>query len=246
MNGPEAAPRQTMEAAAGIGEEGLQDRIGHRFAEPALLAQALTHRSAADPKRAQLDSNERLEFLGDRVLALIIAEWLAERFPREREGDLGKRLATLVARDTLAKVADGIGLGPLVRVPASEGRAGLREKANVVADAMEAVLGAIYLDAGDLAPARAFVRRTWAPLLEADPKPPMSAKSRLQEWTLGRGLGLPEYRLASTSGPAHQPVFVVTVTAQGREADGRGESKRAAEQSAAEAWLAGLPGAGGA
>lgn len=227
-------------------ETAFQDRLGHRFADPALLSQALTHRSAADPKRGQLDSNERLEFLGDRVLALVIAEWLAERFPQEREGDLGKRLGVLVAKESLAKVADSLGLAPLLRVPESEGRAGLREKATVVADALEAVLGAIYLDAGDLAPARALVRREWAPLLAADPRPPMSAKSRLQEWTLGRGLGLPEYRLASASGPAHQPLFVVTVAADGREAEGQGESKRAAEQAAAEAWLAGLPNGGGA
>jgi len=226
-------------------EGAFQDRLGHRFARPALLHQALTHRSAADPRRAQLDSNERLEFLGDRVLALVVAEWLAERLPEEREGDLGKRLATLVARDTLAKVAEGVGLAALVRVPASEGRAGLRESANVVADAMEAVLGALYLDAG-LGPARAFVRRAWAPLLEADPRPPISAKSRLQEWLQGRGHGLPEYRLVSAAGPPHQPVFVVTVTAQGREAEGRGENKRAAEQAAAEAWLAGLANGGGA
>src|ERR671932_529768 len=99
--------------------------MGPRSARPGLLDQALTHRSAADPRRAQLDSNERLEFLGDRVLALLVAEWLAERFPQEREGDLGKRLATLVARDTLAKVADGLGLAALVRVPPAEGRAGL-------------------------------------------------------------------------------------------------------------------------
>lgn len=225
-------------------EAEFQERIGHRFAQPGLLTQALTHRSAADPRRAQLDSNERLEFLGDRVLALVIAEWLTERFPEEREGDLGKRLGVLVAKESLAKVAETLGLSALLRVPESEGRAGLRAKTTVVADALEAVLGAIYLDAGDLAPARALVRREWAPLLEADSRPPMSAKSRLQEWTLGRGMGLPEYRLASSSGPPHQPVFVVTVAANGREAEGKGESKRAAEQAAAEAWLAGPPGGG--
>lgn len=219
--------------------EAFAARLGHRFADPALLDQALTHRSAADPKRAQLDSNERLEFLGDRVLALCIAEWLCERFPEEREGDMGKRLGVLVARDTLAKVAESLALRPLLRVPESEGRAGLRERANVLADAVEAVLGALYLDGG-LAPARALVRREWAPLLDADPAPPVSAKSRLQEWTLGRGLGLPEYRLVSTSGPSHQPFFVVSVSAHGREAEGMGESKRAAEQAAAESWLQGL------
>ena len=223
--------RDTLEAFAA--------RLGHRFATPGLLEQALTHRSAADPKRAQLDSNERLEFLGDRVLALLVAEWLCERFPTEREGDMGKRLGTLVARDSLAKVAESLGLRPLLRVPESEGRAGLRERANVLADAVEALLGALYLDGG-LQPARALVRREWAALLDADTRPPVSAKSRLQEWTLGRALGLPEYRLVSTSGPSHQPFFVVAVTAAGREAEGMGESKRAAEQAAAESWLAGL------
>jgi ribonuclease-3 len=217
--------------------EGFAGRLGHRFAKPGLLEQALTHRSAADPRRFMLDSNERLEFLGDRVLALLIAEWLAERFPAEREGDLGKRLGVLVARDSLAKVAENLGLGALLRVPPSEGRAGVRERANVLADAMEALLGAIYLDGG-LDPARALVRREWEGLLGADPRPPMSAKSRLQEWTLGRGQGLPAYRLLSTAGPSHQPMFVVEVNAAGRAAEGLGENKRAAEQAAAEAWLA--------
>ncbi len=214
-------------------------RLGHVFAQPELLIQALTHRSAADPRRSQLDSNERLEFLGDRVLALLIAEWLAERFPQEREGDLGKRLGVLVARDTLARVADNLDLANVIRVPQSEGRAGLRERANVMADALEALLGALYMDAG-LPAARALVRREWEAHMGADPRPPMSAKSRLQEYTLGRGLGLPEYRLVSTTGPSHQPVFVVSVAAAGREAEGLGDSKRAAEQLAAEAWLAGL------
>jgi ribonuclease-3 len=212
-------------------------RLGYAFARPELLTQALTHRSAADPKRSQLDSNERLEFLGDRVLALLIAEWLSERFPEEREGDLGKRLGVLVARDTLTRIADRLGLAAVLRVPQSEGRAGLRERANVLADAVEALLGAVYLDGG-LPAARALVRREWEAQMGADPRPPMSAKSRLQEYTLGRGLGLPEYRLVSTTGPSHQPVFVVAVSAAGREAEGMGESKRAAEQLAAEAWLA--------
>jgi ribonuclease III len=219
----------------------FEARLGHRFARPDLLDQALTHRSAADPRRSQLDSNERLEFLGDRVLALLIAEWLAEHFPAEREGDLGKRLAALVARDTLAKVAERLGLAPLLRVPPSEGRAGLRERASVLADAAEALLGALYLDGG-LPAARSLVRREWASLLAADLRPPVAPKSRLQEWTLGRGLGLPEYRLVSATGPSHQPLFVVAVAAAGREAMGTGESKRAAEQAAAEAWLAGLEG----
>jgi ribonuclease-3 len=109
----------------------------------------------------------------------------------------------------------------------------------VIADATEALIGALYLDGG-LDVARQFIRREWAGHIEADPTPPMSAKSRLQEYTLGRAEGLPEYRLVSTTGPSHMPVFVVSVLAGRREAEGRGESKRAAEQAAAEAWLAAL------
>ncbi len=214
-------------------------RLGHDFADPALLSQALTHRSAADAKRRQLDSNERLEFLGDRVLALLIAEWLGERFPGEREGELGKRMSVLVAADTLARVGEAIGLSPALRIPPAEGRTGLRGRANVLADATEALIGALYLDGG-LDAARRFVRREWSVMVAADPTPPMSAKSRLQEWTLGRGLGLPEYRTDATTGPSHQPVFRVSVRAGGRSAEAVGDNKRAAEQAAAEGWLAGL------
>ncbi|WP_431305193.1 ribonuclease III [Sediminicoccus sp. BL-A-41-H5] len=218
---------------------GLQERLGHRFRDPGLLEHALTHRSAADPRRRMLDSNERLEFLGDRVLGLCMAEWLAERFPQEREGDLGKRLATLCSQEVIAPIAERMGLAAALRVPPSEGRTGLRARATVLADALEAVLGALYLDGG-LEVARAVVRREWAEAMAMDAKPPVSAKNRLQEWTLGRGLGLPEYAMLSTSGPSHAPVFVVQVTAAGRSAEGMGESKRAAEQAAAEAWLSGI------
>jgi ribonuclease-3 len=217
----------------------FRERVGHVFSDPSLLAHALTHRSAADPRRDMLDSNERLEFLGDRVLALVMAEWLSERFPKEREGALGKRLSVLVAADTLAKVGDAIGLPAALRIPPAEGRTGLRGRATVIADATEALIGALYLDGG-LDVARQFIRREWAGHIEADPTPPMSAKSRLQEYTLGRAEGLPEYRLVSTTGPSHMPVFVVSVLAGRREAEGRGVSKRAAEQAAAEAWLAAL------
>jgi ribonuclease-3 len=209
----------------------LSGRLGHDFRDPALLEQALTHRSAADPKRRQLDSNERLEFLG------CMAEWLAERFPEEREGELGKRLAVLVAADTLAKVGDAIGLPAALRIPPAEGRTGLRQRANVVADGTEALIGALYLDAG-LEAARAFVRREWTVAMEADAAtPPMSAKSRLQEWSLGRGKGLPEYSIVSAEGPSHAPVFKVSVMVDGKVAEASGDNKRAAEQLAAEALL---------
>ena len=212
-------------------------RLGHSFADAALLEQALTHRSAADPRRGMLDSNERLEFLGDRVLALVMAEWLSESFPKEREGALGKRLAVLVAAETLAKVGDAIGLPAALRIPPAEGRTGLRGRMTVIADATEALIGALYLDGG-LAVAQRFVRAEWAGFLAADLAPPMSAKSRLQEYTLARAQGLPQYRLVSTTGPSHMPVFTVAVLAGGHEVTGTGESKRAAEQMAAESWLA--------
>lgn len=228
-----------MTETAGDPVAALAARLPHRFARPDLLLHALTHRSAADPRKQMLDSNERLEFVGDRVLALLMAEWLAERFPAEREGDLGKRLAVLVAQESLAKVADALGVAAALRVPPNEERSGVRRRASVLADAVEAILGALYVDGG-LEPARALVRRDWAGLLEASAQPPVSPKTRLQEWTLGRGLGLPAYTLVSQAGPAHRPVFVVAVDAAGRQAEGIGDSKRAAEQAAAEAWLAGL------
>ncbi|PZW48706.1 RNAse III [Humitalea rosea] len=217
----------------------LAARLGHDFADPALLRQALTHRSAADASRQQLDSNERLEFLGDRVLGLIMAEWLSERFPQEREGALGKRLSLLVCAETLTEVGERIGLGSALRIPPAEGRTGLRNRATVLADGTEALIGALYVDGG-LDAARRFIRAAWADALAPDAPPPLNAKSRLQEYLLGRGKPLPAYTLVSTAGPAHAPVFVMRVEAEGRAAEALGETRRASEQAAAEAWLAGI------
>jgi ribonuclease-3 len=217
-----------------MSQDALEERLGHRFTDRALLTRALTHRSAAGKS---LDSNERLEFLGDRVLGLVIAEWLAERFPKEREGDLGKRLARLCSQEVIAPIAEGMGLAVALRVPPAEARGGVRERATVLSDALEAVLGALYLDAG-LEAARAVIRREWAEAVAGQERPPTSAKNRLQEWTLGRGRGLPEYVHLGAEGPAHAPRFVAVVRAAGREARGLGETKRAAEAAAAEAWLA--------
>jgi dsRNA-specific ribonuclease len=147
--------------------DALAARLPHVFARPELLLHALTHRSAADPRKQMLDSNERLEFVGDRVLGLCIAEWLAERFPDEREGDLAKRLSMLVSADTLCKVAEELGLGADLRMPARYRATGLMGPRNLLSDTFEAVLGAIYLDGG-MAPARALVRRCFAGLIEAE------------------------------------------------------------------------------
>ncbi len=209
-----------------------QALLGHEFAQPALLAEALTHRSAAGAKGA--GSNERLEFIGDRVLGLIVAEWLIERFPAEQEGALGRRLAALVAEPTLAEAAEALGLAALLTVSAGESKRGVRQLSTVLADALEAIIGALYLDAG-IAPARAFIRRALGAQVEHQTAPPKDPKTGLQEWVLARGLPLPAYTLKETSGPSHAPHFVVEVSAGGQVALGAGSTKRAAEQAAARA-----------
>ena len=219
--------------------EPIEALLGHEFARPELLREALTHRSAVQRRGRGVVSNERLEFIGDRVLGLLVAEWLAERFPREQEGELGRRLAHLVSQPVLVTVAETIGLGAALAVSPGEARAGVKQRATVLADALEAALGALYLDGG-LDRARDFVRRAWAGAMEAQADPPKDAKTALQEWAQGRGLALPAYEVVERSGPAHAPAFVMTVTADGRTGTGRAGSKRAAEQLAAEDLLAAL------
>ncbi len=219
--------------------------LGHRFSNPDLLAEAMTHRSAA--RRApgtsrSLGSNERLEFIGDRVLGLVIAEWLIERFVAEQEGELGRRLAQLVAQPALATIAEAIGMTEILAVSPGEARAGVKSRATVTADALEAAIGALYLDGG-LQAARSFIRRAWEPVLSAQRVPPKDAKSALQEWTLGRGLGLPHYNVVARSGPPHQPIFSVQVRIDGPngtlgEASAEAGSKRVAEHLAAAQLLA--------
>ena len=208
--------------------------LGHEFARPELLREALTHRSAAHSRSHQkgVGSNERLEFIGDRVLGLLIAEWLAERFPDEQEGGLGRRLGHLVSQPVLALVAEQIGLDVALEVSPGEARAGVKRQATVLADALEASLGAMFLDGG-LDPVRRFIRRAFAEVMETQAAPPKDAKTGLQEWAQGRGLDLPRYLVASRAGPSHAPVFVVTVTVAGRTGTGSAGSKRAAEQLAA-------------
>lgn len=224
------------------------DLLGHRFARPELLREALMHRSAlqaVQPRRARnhrstgAGSNERLEFVGDRVLGLVIAEWLAERYPGEQEGQLGPRLAQLVSQPVLAGIAERIGLPALLWVGASEGRAGVRRRATVLADAMEAVIGALYLDAG-LAPARAFIRRVWEESMTTQAAPPKDDKSALQEYLLARGARLPEYQVVSRTGPPHNPVFTVAAHGAGQSASASAGNKQTAERLAAAALLAQL------
>lgn len=211
----------------------LAEVLGHAFAKLDLLDEALTHASAAK-RRGR--GYERLEFLGDRVLGLILADVLLKTFPKEREGDIAKRHARLVSRQALVQVARAIDLGKSIRL--SKGEEGARTNEAVLADAMEAVIAALYLDGG-LDVASVFVTSRWKDLIAADAAPPRDAKTRLQEWAQARGLGLPTYTQTSASGPAHAPQRTIEArVGKLGPAAGSGRSKREAEQAAAAALLA--------
>ena len=215
-----------------------EDTFGHRFSDPSLLEQALTHRSVESPGRQDY---ERLEFLGDRVLALVVTEILMQSFPAEREGSLARRLAALVHQETLSEVSREIGLGAHLRLSRGEAEGGGRENDAILADACEAVIAAIYRDGG-LEAARQFIERHWRPRVLAADAPPQDAKTALQEWAQGRGLALPSYAVVSREGPDHAPAFTVRVEIPGgTSAEGQGPTKRVAEQIAARRALESLP-----
>ena len=219
----------------------LETSLGHVFDDKSLLLAALTHPSLAGLKGGRgLGTYERLEFLGDRVLGLIVAEMLYRTFPQEDEGALARRFAELVRRESIARISGAIGLGRHLRLAASEAGSGGRDNPALLADAGEAVIAALYLDGG-LEAARRFVEPAWRPLVAEEISPPQDAKTALQEWAQGQGLALPVYALVSTAGPAHEPRFAVEVRVEGHgKATGSGKSKRAAEQAAAAAILAHL------
>jgi ribonuclease-3 len=211
---------------------GLVDLLGYHFHEPKLLDQALTHPSL-QPGSAGRGPYERLEFLGDRVLGLVVAEMLYNRFPGENEGALARRHAALVRRESLARIAQQINLGPALSLSRSEEETGGRNNMGTLADACEAVLGAMYADGG-LAPVAALINRLWTPLMAEMAAPPKDAKTALQEWAQARALGLPSYSTLAVDGPPHNPDFLIGVEIEGvAKASGRGPSKRAAEQTAA-------------
>jgi ribonuclease III len=212
----------------------LSALMGHAFARPELLSQALTHPSMQQHRRSHgSDPYERLEFLGDRVLGLVVAEMLFTRFPDEAEGALARRHAALVRREAVARIASEIGLGRHLVLAKGEADAGGRANPGILADACEAVIGALYADAG-FAVAAAFVRSRWEPMMEEALAPPKDAKTGLQEWAQGRGLALPRYQVLGQEGPPHEPIFLMEVSVEGvGSAVGRGASKRVAEQAAA-------------
>lgn len=217
-------------------QQKLAQLIGHSFSSPSLLRQALTHSSQSRSSRTE--DNQRLEFLGDRVLGLIVSDMLYHTFKVEPEGDLARRLAALVRQERLAEVAGMIDLGSYLHMSRGEHEAGGRANPAILADACEAVIGALYLDGG-LTVARPFIEAYWSKLMHAEVRPPQDSKTSLQEWAQGRGLPLPLYRLVGNEGPAHDPTFLVEVTLPGYEAAlAKGKSKRQAEQVAAAKLLA--------
>jgi ribonuclease-3 len=219
-------------------EKGLADleaRIGHDFADPTLLGRALTHVSASPARR---DSYERLEFLGDRVLGLAVAHMLYDAFPNESEGELSRRLAALVRKETCAEVAEVWGVGAAMRLGEGEAQTGGRGKRALLGDICEAIIGAAFLDGGAAA-AEQIVRKAFSDRMAASGQDLRDAKTALQEWAQARGLATPRYRLVARSGPDHAPFFEVVVEVQGfAAAPGSGASKRVAEQAAAAAFLA--------
>jgi ribonuclease-3 len=211
------------------------DRLGHGFSRPTLLIEALTH-----PSTTSGADNQRLEFLGDRVLGLVIAEALLAQDPAAAEGELAPRLNALVRKETCAEIAASLDLGAALRMGRSEMLTGGRRKTAVLGDAMEAVIAAVYLDGG-LDAARALILRHWGPRIAATRGLARDPKTALQEWAQARGQRPPAYIDLDRQGPDHAPVFSVQVRLEdGRAADGKAASKRAAQQLAAEALLARL------
>jgi ribonuclease-3 len=211
----------------------LTDSLGHTFCDPELLKRALTHASASSER-----SNERLEFLGDRVLGLAIAEKLHALYPHDNEGALALKLNALVRKEACAAAAEAAGLSDHLILANSETASGGRQKAVILAGACEAVIAALYLDGGFEA-ARQFIERYWAKAFETLGDDMRDAKTALQEWAQARkGGSAPAYRIAKRDGPDHAPQFEVEVSVAGEEpALGRGGSRREAEQAAAKAML---------
>ena len=216
----------------------LQARIGHVFADASLLERALTHVSAL-PAQAQrrADSYQRLEFLGDRVLGLTVSDMLYEAFPEAEEGELSRRLADLVRKETCADVARGWGVGAVLRLGEGEAQTGGADKTAILGDICESLLGAVFLDAGYGA-AEALVRRFFSEKMLNPVRPLRDPKTALQEWAQARGLPTPVYRQVGRSGPDHAPVFSIEVGVNGFEpALAEGSSKRFAEQASAQNFL---------
>jgi ribonuclease-3 len=209
----------------------VRDSLGHEPNDPALFERALAHSSATR------ESYERLEFLGDRVIGLVMARWLYERFPSEPEGKLSRRYNVLVARETCGEIGRELGLPALIRLGKQAREDGANWSDNVVGDVVESLVGALFLDSG-LDAAERFIRRAWADYVESQGRAPKHPKSALQELAAARNLATPEYELERKSGAHHAPRFTVRVSVNGLgEATAEGLSKQEAETAAAAALL---------
>ena len=212
----------------------VREKLGHRPGDMKLFERALSHSSAG------ADNYERLEFLGDRVLGLVIARALYDRYPKEPEGNLSRRYNALVARETCAEIGRELGVPPLIRLGKQAREDGANQSDNVVGDTVEALIGALLIDAG-LDAAQRFVLKAWAPFLEAQGRAPQHPKSALQELAAARACKPPEYEVVGRSGAHHAPVFTIRVAVKGLgEATAEGSSKQEAETAAAEALLSQL------
>ncbi|MEM8771271.1 MAG: ribonuclease III [Pseudomonadota bacterium] len=219
-----------------VAARALEERLGYRFKDAALLLRALTHASLSGVG-ADVRNLERLEFLGDRVLGLLTAEELWRRYPDQDEGYMAPRLNALVRKETCAKAALYFKLDDAIRMSSWEEGAGGRKKKAILGDAMEALLGALYIDGG-LDAARGVYNQYWTPNLEALSKFHRDPKTALQEWTQRKRLGTPDYDVLDADGPDHAPAFTVKVSVKKHQsAVGEGRSKRAAQMDAARAFL---------
>lgn len=208
----------------------LEEKIGYRFSNPSLLKGALSHPSLGGERPSPY---ERLEFLGDRVLSLVVADLLFKTFPQDSEGDLSRRHTSLVRKETLVLVAKSIQLGEFLEVAKGE----TPWSSSILSDGCEALMGALYLDGGFERVAH-FIETFWGPLVKDSRSGIRDPKSTLQEWVQAKGLDRPVYSLYESQGPAHSPVFCVEVkVSDSLKAQGKGSSKRAAEQEAAQALL---------
>lgn len=223
--------------AKGQSYDTLQARLGYRFEDPSLLERALTHSSSLSPGRRIEHSYQRLEFLGDRVLGLVVADMLYRRLPRASEGELNRSLVRLVRKETCAAIARGLELGDVMRLGDSEARSGGADKEAILSDIAEAVFAAVYIDGG-FGPAYDVVERLVGAHFDAALNLRSDAKTTLQEWAQGKGLDTPVYTETERSGPDHAPQFTIAVTLDGFDImTATGASKKLAEHRAAEAFL---------
>jgi len=228
-----AVPRKRRRKGTGV----LESRIGYRFKDADLLDCALTHISALTSAGNRAGSYQRLEFLGDHVLGLVVSDMLFRSFPKANEGELSRRLANLVRKETCADVARKLELGAVIRLSSSEAGAGGRSRDAILADVCESLVGAVFLDGG-YAAAATLVEKLWDERMRSPARPLRDAKTTLQEWAQGRGLPTPTYREIGRSGPQHSPEFRIAVELPKlAPAEGIGRSKRSAEQAAAAALL---------